>query len=179
MMEQRGEIIKRLNVNRKQSLLLEQEVDGRVIRFRIRKPSTSDFEETIPQFASSPMGPQPASNVPQNGDQFPMVEMGDSQQQQHPNSSGANGEEAPQLGAANSRPQNLLNNLRPDEANVRRMHTALTLNEAILKRSKSAKLVIINLPAAPKASTPEAENNCKFRFIAQPSPLSSARPANR
>lgn len=163
MMEQRGEIIKRLNVTRKQSLLLEQEVDGRLIRFRIRKPSTSDFEDAIPvavgPFVGSPLA-----------EHLPMVEIGGQQQQQSPlggssqlaeqatleQQAASSGQQAAQRPALQ-----LINNLRPDEANVRRMHTALTLNEAILKRSKSAKLVIINLPGAPKASTPEAENNCK------------------
>lgn len=147
MMEQRTEIIKRFNVNRKQSLLLEQEIDGRLIRFRIRKPSTCDFEDSGISFPNH-----------QNTEQFPMVDI-----QPH------NASSDQQLPSPNNPPSdspltgnNPLNNLKPDEANVRRMHTALTLNEAILKRSKSAKLVIINLPGAPKSSTPEAENNCKY-----------------
>lgn len=151
MMEQRTEIMKRLNVNRKQSLLLEQEVDGRVIRFRIRKPSTSDFEDTIP-FLSVP------------GDQYPMVDLAG--ESQIPRPAPPNG--IPNVGQANLANEsqagsNLhMSGARPDEANVRRMQTALALNEAILKRSKAAKLVIINLPGAPKASTSEAESNCKF-----------------
>lgn len=140
MMEQRSEIFRRLNTNRKQSILLEQEVDGRLISFRIRKPSIYDFEETTP-----------------SQDQIPMLEMG----------SGAVsiGEQAPSSGEQIQSPGggsgHLLANVRPDEANVRRMHTALSLNELILRRSKAAKLVIVNLPGAPKESTPEAENNCK------------------
>jgi len=38
-----------------------------------------------------------------------------------------------------------------DEANVRRMHTAVKLNEAITAKSSSAKLVVLNLPGLPKA----------------------------
>uniref|UniRef100_A0A6G1S8U8 Solute carrier family 12 member 5 n=1 Tax=Aceria tosichella TaxID=561515 RepID=A0A6G1S8U8_9ACAR len=65
MMEQRGEIIKRLSTNRKQSILLEQEVDGgRLIRFRIRKPSIYDFEETVPFIEAD------------GAEQLPMVELG-------------------------------------------------------------------------------------------------------
>lgn len=142
MMEQRGELIKRLSVNRRQSLLLEQEVDGRLIRFRIRKPSACDFEE-----------PAALAGAPE---QLPMGELP------------AAGQAALQAAGAQAEPgaqangqAPLLGNLRPDEANVRRMHTALSLNEAILRRSKAAKLVIINLPGAPKESTPEAENNCE------------------
>lgn len=133
MMEQRGEIIKRLNLDRKQSLLLEQEVDGRLIKFRIRKPSICDFDEPLLQ---SPGDRSTAG-------QLPMVELGPGEPSASPG--------APQLAG-----------FQPDEVNVRRMQTALSLNEAILKRSSSAKLVIINLPGAPKESTPEAENNCKW-----------------
>lgn len=145
IMEQRTEIMKRLNVNRKQSLLLEQEVDGRVIRFRIRKPSTSDFEDTIP-FLSAP------------GEQYPMVDLAGESQIPRPSSTSAGPSLAESTSAANLQ----MSAVRPDEANVRRMQTALALNEAILKRSKAAKLVIINLPGAPKASTSEAESNCKY-----------------
>lgn len=149
MMEQRTEIIKRFNFNRKQSLLLEQEIDGRLIRFRIRKPSTCDFEDSAISFPHH-----------QNAEHFPMVDIqphnNSDQQQQLPSPNNPPTSDSPLTG---NKP---LNNVKPDEANVRRMHTALTLNEAILKRSKSAKLVIINLPGAPKSSTPEAENNCKY-----------------
>lgn len=151
-MEQRSEIIKRLNVNRKQSLLLEQEVDGRVIRFRIRKPSIGDFED------EQPSGSSGHQNVP-------MVDLHPASQQATPMQSPLGGPAANSTSASEQRPTSgntPLGSVRPDEANVRRMQTALALNEAILKRSRAAKLLIINLPGAPKDSTAEAENNCKY-----------------
>lgn len=48
-----------------------------------------------------------------------------------------------------------------DESNVRRMHTAVKLNESIVTRSHDAKLVIINMPAP--AKTPNT--NCKLILI--------------
>lgn len=190
MMEQRSEIMKRLNTQRKQSILLEQEVEGRLIRFRIRKPSIYELEgpngegsgaltgqqlscgagNGAAQLVGTPASP-PASSVSshQSGDQFPMVELqspltvatrdnttttGDQPKPQGHSSFAAKEEQG--------RRQDLnLNNLRPDAMNVRRMHTALSLNEAILRRSKQAKLVIINLPGAPQDNSPEAENNCE------------------
>ncbi|KAK8751602.1 hypothetical protein OTU49_009416 [Cherax quadricarinatus] len=49
--------------------------------------------------------------------------------------------------------------IKPDEANVRRMHTAVKLNEVIVNKSHNAQLVIINLPGPPKTSRPESESN--------------------
>lgn len=167
MMEQRSEIIKRFNTNRKQSLLLESEVNGRVISLRIRKPSTSDFEDAIP-FIHSPVASQPIDELSAAHQQQQQ------QQQSGGEGSGTSGgatispqeqqQQDLELGGQPNptRPNFCLNNLKPDETNVRRMQTALTLNKAIVDRSKSAKLVIINLPGAPKESTPEAENNCKL-----------------
>uniref|UniRef100_T1KKM7 SLC12A transporter C-terminal domain-containing protein n=2 Tax=Tetranychus urticae TaxID=32264 RepID=T1KKM7_TETUR len=45
---------------------------------------------------------------------------------------------------------NKLLNLKPDENNVRRMNTAVKLNEAIVDKSHSAKLIFINLPGLPR-----------------------------
>jgi potassium/chloride transporter 4/5/6 len=49
--------------------------------------------------------------------------------------------------------------IKPDEDNVRRMHTAVKLNEVIVTKSHDAKLVIINLPSPPKSTAPEFEAN--------------------
>uniref|UniRef100_A0A8C7TEB2 Solute carrier family 12 member 5b n=1 Tax=Oncorhynchus mykiss TaxID=8022 RepID=A0A8C7TEB2_ONCMY len=47
------------------------------------------------------------------------------------------------------------------ESNVRRMHTALRLNEVIMKKSKEAKLVLLNMPGPPKNRMGE-ENYMEF-----------------
>uniref|UniRef100_A0A8C2AT55 Solute carrier family 12 member 7a n=1 Tax=Cyprinus carpio TaxID=7962 RepID=A0A8C2AT55_CYPCA len=41
-------------------------------------------------------------------------------------------------------------NMKPDQTNVRRMHTAVKLNEVVVKKSKGAKLVLLNMPGPPK-----------------------------
>jgi hypothetical protein len=48
-----------------------------------------------------------------------------------------------------------------DEGNVRRMHTAVKLNEVIVNKSHDAQLVILNLPGPPKDTSLERECNCK------------------
>ncbi|KAI0215201.1 Solute carrier family 12 member 6 [Lamellibrachia satsuma] len=50
-----------------------------------------------------------------------------------------------------SKGSNLLD-IKPDDHNVRRMHTAVRLNEAIVERSHEANLVILNLPGPPKTT---------------------------
>ncbi|XP_055916660.1 solute carrier family 12 member 6 isoform X2 [Eupeodes corollae] len=48
---------------------------------------------------------------------------------------------------------------RPDEFNVRRMHTAVKLNEVIVNKSVDAQLVIMNLPGPPKDLKHGRESN--------------------
>uniref|UniRef100_A0A670J718 Solute carrier family 12 member 6 n=1 Tax=Podarcis muralis TaxID=64176 RepID=A0A670J718_PODMU len=53
--------------------------------------------------------------------------------------------------------QDLLN-MRPDQSNVRRMHTAVKLNEVIVNKSHDAKLVLLNMPGPPR--NPDGDENC-------------------
>ncbi|GAB0091147.1 solute carrier family 12 member 6 [Sergentomyia squamirostris] len=50
-------------------------------------------------------------------------------------------------------------NIKPDEGNVRRMHTAVKLNEVVVNKSHDAQLVILNLPGPPKDTRMERESN--------------------
>uniref|UniRef100_A0A4W6EM30 Solute carrier family 12 member 5b n=1 Tax=Lates calcarifer TaxID=8187 RepID=A0A4W6EM30_LATCA len=47
-------------------------------------------------------------------------------------------------------PNKDLFNMKPNQTDVRRMHTALRLNEVIIKKSKEAKLVLLNMPGPPR-----------------------------
>lgn len=40
--------------------------------------------------------------------------------------------------------------IRPDQSNVRRMHTAVKLNEVIVNKSHEARIVLLNMPGPPK-----------------------------
>ena len=51
-----------------------------------------------------------------------------------------------------------------ENANVRRMHTAVKLNEAIVSRSHDAKLVILNLPGPPKTMVDDSDYSCKLEL---------------
>jgi potassium/chloride transporter 4/5/6 len=50
--------------------------------------------------------------------------------------------------------------ITPENSNVRRMHTAVKLNEAIVAKSHDAKLVILNLPGPPKVVG--ADKDCSY-----------------
>ncbi|XP_063778735.1 solute carrier family 12 member 7 isoform X3 [Pseudophryne corroboree] len=51
------------------------------------------------------------------------------------------------LNAANYRD---IFNMKPNQSNVRRMHTAVKLNEVVVNRSQHAQLVLLNMPGPPK-----------------------------
>nr|XP_055058227.1 solute carrier family 12 member 7 isoform X6 [Misgurnus anguillicaudatus] len=50
---------------------------------------------------------------------------------------------------------------RPNQANVRRMHTAVKLNEVVVNKSQGAQLVLLNMPGPPKSKDGD-ENYMEF-----------------
>lgn len=48
--------------------------------------------------------------------------------------------------------------LSRDQSNVRRMHTAVKLNEVIVNRSHDARLVLLNMPGPPRNT--DGDENC-------------------
>uniref|UniRef100_H0X6Q9 Solute carrier family 12 member 7 n=1 Tax=Otolemur garnettii TaxID=30611 RepID=H0X6Q9_OTOGA len=51
--------------------------------------------------------------------------------------------------------------LKPDQSNVRRMHTAVKLNEVVLSKSQDAQLVLLNMPGPPRSRQGD-ENYMEF-----------------
>lgn len=45
-----------------------------------------------------------------------------------------------------------------DQSNVRRMHTAVKLNEVIVNKSHDARLVLLNMPGPPRNT--DGDENC-------------------
>ncbi|KAM3919740.1 solute carrier family 12 member 4 isoform 2-T2 [Leptodactylus fuscus] len=62
---------------------------------------------------------------------------------------------------SSSPPFRELINIKPNQSNVRRMHTAVKLNEVIVTKSHDAKLVLLNMPGPPK-NTDGDENYMEF-----------------
>uniref|UniRef100_A0A8C4I276 Solute carrier family 12 member 5a n=1 Tax=Dicentrarchus labrax TaxID=13489 RepID=A0A8C4I276_DICLA len=71
------------------------------------------------------------------------------------------GEPAKPPGAATPEGIKDIFNMKPNQSNVRRMHTALRLNEVIIKKSSEAKLVLLNMPGPPRNRTGD-ENYMEF-----------------
>ncbi|KAA0712627.1 Solute carrier family 12 member 5 [Triplophysa tibetana] len=71
------------------------------------------------------------------------------------------GKKVKPMGATTEEAIKDLFNMKPNQSNVRRMHTALRLNEVIVKKSNEAKLVLLNMPGPPKNKTGE-ENYMEF-----------------
>ncbi|CAB1326295.1 unnamed protein product [Coregonus sp. 'balchen'] len=52
-------------------------------------------------------------------------------------------------------------NMKPNQSNVRRMHTAVKLNEVVVNKSQGAQLVLLNMPGPPKSKGGD-ENYMEF-----------------
>ncbi|KAM6918662.1 solute carrier family 12 member 7 isoform 2-T2 [Xenentodon cancila] len=52
-------------------------------------------------------------------------------------------------------------NMKPNQSNVRRMHTAVKLNEVVVKKSHNSQLVLLNMPGPPKNKNGD-ENYMEF-----------------
>ncbi|XP_059426368.1 solute carrier family 12 member 5 isoform X2 [Carassius carassius] len=79
------------------------------------------------------------------------------------------GEQAKPIGATTTEAIKDLFNMKPEwenlnQSNLRRMHTALRLNEVIIKKSQEAKLVLLNMPGPPKNRSGE-ENYMEFMEV--------------
>lgn len=68
-------------------------------------------------------------------------------------------------GRSSASPSGKMFSLKPDESNVKRMNTAVKLNEAIVTKSAASKLVILNLPGLPKNTESEAHCHHYMEFL--------------
>uniref|UniRef100_A0AAQ4S2X7 Solute carrier family 12 member 5a n=1 Tax=Gasterosteus aculeatus aculeatus TaxID=481459 RepID=A0AAQ4S2X7_GASAC len=135
VMEQRSQMLKQIKMTR-----TEREREVQLIH-----------DNTTPASPATPATPlTPAEGVQSPGAQVQMTW-----------TEKCDGEPAKPPGAATPEGIKDLFNMKPNQSNVRRMHTALRLNEVIIKKSSEAKLVLLNMPGPPKNRTGD-ENYMEF-----------------
>ncbi|XP_022668588.1 solute carrier family 12 member 4-like isoform X3 [Varroa destructor] len=182
MMEQRSEMLKHLRLNRRETLSMVQTImdhhhhgsGGQNHTSRVRFNENADGYELVDvqslqiSGGGSAAGSRRSSAHSQTAvDGTPISQAGKdkSPAAASPAQSATPAQAASPSSDAgpNTSPEgfdNLLK-IKPDEANVRRMHTAVKLNEVIVAKSHDSQLVIINLPGPPRIAKGE-ENYMEF-----------------
>ncbi|XP_070966390.1 solute carrier family 12 member 5-like isoform X1 [Oncorhynchus clarkii lewisi] len=178
VMEQRSQILKQINLTKTER---EREIQSITDSSRgsIRRknpaaattqmsvteeqPGGSSKEEEKPEeevqlihdstTPASPINPATLTPATEGGAQTP-----GSAQVQMTWTEKADGELAKPPGASTPEGIKDIFNMKPNQSNVRRMHTALRLNGVIVKKSSEAKLVLLNMPGPPKNRA--GDENC-------------------
>uniref|UniRef100_A0A671SGC9 Solute carrier family 12 member 5a n=1 Tax=Sinocyclocheilus anshuiensis TaxID=1608454 RepID=A0A671SGC9_9TELE len=185
MMEQRSQILKQINLTKTER---EREIQSITDSSRgsIRRknpaavttqlsvteePAASSKEEkpeeevqplihdksTNPPTPATPQSPSADAETPGTAVQMTWTE------------AKCDGEQAKPIGATTPEAIKDLFNMNPEwenlnQSNVRRMHTALRINEVIVKKSQEAKLVLLNMPGPPKNRSGD-ENYMEFMEV--------------
>uniref|UniRef100_A0A8C1MU03 Solute carrier family 12 member 5a n=1 Tax=Cyprinus carpio TaxID=7962 RepID=A0A8C1MU03_CYPCA len=137
MMEQRSQILKQINLTK-----TEREREEQLIHDKSTNPPTP----------ATPQSPSADAETPSTAIQMTWTE------------AKCDGEQAKPIGATTPEAIKDLFNMKPNQSNLRRMHTALRLNEVIVKKSQEAKLVLLNMPGPPKNRSGE-ENYMEFMEV--------------
>ncbi|KAK6642647.1 hypothetical protein RUM43_004149 [Polyplax serrata] len=150
MMEQRNQMLRELRLNKKESLgvvqaIVDQYHDVKTAtKVRFQEPGMEDTKEKEKEKEPTPetvTAPEEEKTAPEQT----KVE--------------ATKEEKEEEKAESENSDSKTSSITPDEGNVRRMHTAVKLNEVIVNKSYEAQLVILNLPSPPKDTRMEREAN--------------------
>nr|XP_018900328.1 PREDICTED: solute carrier family 12 member 4 isoform X2 [Bemisia tabaci] len=171
MMEQRSQMLKELRLNKREALgMVQNIVDFNEVPSEENMPlvqSILDHHHHDVKTASKVRFQEPASNEDEDEDS-PYANTTEEAEKgaSDVNTTSKTAIKTPPMSPPKTASSNLSSNangkpssITPDEGNVRRMHTAIKLNEVIVNKSHDAQLVIINLPGPPRTTKPERESN--------------------
>ncbi|XP_060804181.1 solute carrier family 12 member 6 isoform X1 [Amyelois transitella] len=155
MMEQRNQMLRELRLNKKETLGMVQAIVDHhhadvktASKVRFAEPGADQPPEEAP---SPPLSDTEDKDKDKDdkceGDASPTPEADKHKE----NLSNPNGDAL--------KPKPNMADITPDEGTVRRMHTAVKLNEVIVTRSHDSQLVILNLPGPPRDTKFERESN--------------------
>ncbi|XP_063395593.1 solute carrier family 12 member 6 isoform X4 [Cydia fagiglandana] len=169
MMEQRNQMLRELRLNKKETLGMmqnlvdysEQNAEEKLPLVQaivdhhhadVKSASKVRFADAAPAAPAAGADPAPAPEPADDAPSPPLdeTEKDDKSEEAPPPAANPNGD------AIKPKP---MPNITPDEGTVRRMHTAVKLNEVIVSRSHDSQLVILNLPGPPRDTKLERESN--------------------
>ncbi|RZB40153.1 solute carrier family 12 member 4 [Asbolus verrucosus] len=157
MMEQRNQMLRELRLNKKESLGVvqsivdqhHQNIDAKTAtKVRFQEPA-GDGDKDNKVVETEPTN-EPNSQIKTEDNENSTTEKEDASEKECNEETKENS-----ISEEKKKPATIT----PDEGNVRRMHTAVKLNEVIVNRSHEAQLVILNLPGPPKDTKLERESN--------------------
>ncbi|KAK9296418.1 hypothetical protein QLX08_009570 [Tetragonisca angustula] len=177
MMEQRNQMLRELRLNKKESLGVVQaivdhhhNVDVKVAtKVRFQEPGSQnsnvvdEAQEKLVQETEGGKEGEETGEANETGDEAKEGNeeetklIGGSPKQENKENTEKEAKENEEKKADS--PESKKPTITPDEGNVRRMHTSIKLNEVIVKKSKNAQLVILNLPGPPRDTKMERESN--------------------
>uniref|UniRef100_A0A8D8RU17 Solute carrier family 12 member 6 n=1 Tax=Cacopsylla melanoneura TaxID=428564 RepID=A0A8D8RU17_9HEMI len=167
MMEQRNQMLRELRLNKKESLGMNTKrpsiVDSTNVQAIVDQHHDTTKGATKVRFEEPNSENKPANN-PSRGDtdkQVMKVNLGDRVDNDQSDAEKTVNEVMKDIvtNKTSILDEDTKSSLTPDEGNVRRMHTAVKLNEVIVNKSHEAQLVILNLPGPPKETNIERESN--------------------
>ncbi|XP_033125361.1 solute carrier family 12 member 4-like isoform X1 [Anneissia japonica] len=151
LMEQRNQLLRQMKLTRKESLYDAQGIVDlhHIPRSEHENEPVERTTERKVRFARQESSP---FDDPENEEVLKVTELADISEVAEPDSVNLIDTEPEE--ATPSTTDGLLN-ITPSDRNVRRMHTAVRLNEIIVEKSHKAQLVILNLPGPPKLQRKE------------------------
>ncbi|XP_058809143.1 solute carrier family 12 member 4 isoform X2 [Phymastichus coffea] len=164
MMEQRNQMLREMHLNKKENSLNadfnevqaivdhhHSNMEPKQTKVRFQEPSAPTTEDTTEDTNKKS---EESSETAVDGSPKP-----NNKEATEKDAAAADNEENPQDDNNKETEDEHPEPRTPGEDNIRRMHTAIKLNEVIVNKSHDAQLVILNLPGPPKDTNIERESN--------------------